>query len=134
MSVLNIISWLGVQFWILLTIIHIFFSFPENSLSSCTLCFLAVILASLTYNKYISHTGLILIPSAVGKCGPRIFKGLIYTAYIVIIGVNRGESNSPGFYHFCVLWHFIYLSFFGLLHSSFITLSMSWHSILPWGC
>ena len=42
---------------------------------------------------------------------------------------------SLGFYHFCV-WQFKNCNalFCGLSLSSFLSTSISWHPILPWGC
>ena len=43
----------------------------------------------------------------------------------------RGESNSPGFYYFYVRQFMQFFFCFNL--TSFPSLSLYWHPILPWG-
>ena len=43
------------------------------------------------------------------------------------------KSKSPRFYHFCVYGSSCNSLVFGLIHSSFLSTSISWHSVQPWG-
>ena len=46
--------------------------------------------------------------------------------------LSWSESNSPGFYHFNARGSSCNSLFFGLILSSFLSLSISWNPILPW--